>query len=286
MAMNENAVLTAARGYIYTAPVGAPAPTPAEIAAFDPDTFGAQVLSLTPDTDPTGGTYTITYGGETTEAIAYDAPAGTIQEALNALDGVDPGTLIVTGGPLSLEPVLVSLFGEGTLTVSVVDLDDTTMVDVSVETPANGWNNIGHTSRGTLPEFGSDGGDTEVKGSWQNESLREVETDTLVEYVTLTAHQFDEETMTLYYGRNAANEPGVFGVASGSRVPVERAFLVVIVDGEAKIANHAPKVSIRREEALTFATDEFTEIPLRATYLKFGNKRLFDWISEDTGLGA
>lgn len=286
MAFNENAVLTAARGYIYTAPVGKAAPTPEQIADFDPDTFGAKVISLTPDVTPTGGTFTLTYGLETTEALPYDEPAGTIQDALNGLDGVAEGTFVVTGGPLSEEPLLISLFVDGTLTVGASDLEDTTEVLVDVETPANGWNSIGHTSRGTLPEFGNDGGDTEVKGSWQNESLREVETETLVEYVSMVAHQFDEDTMTLYYGKNAANDPGVFGVASGSRVPVERAFLIVIVDGDVAIANHAHKVSIRRDEAMTFATDEFTEIPLRATFLKFGNKRLFDWISGDTGLGA
>src|SRR5690606_42017938 len=34
MALDNNAVLTAAKGYIFTAPVGTPAPTPAEAAAF------------------------------------------------------------------------------------------------------------------------------------------------------------------------------------------------------------------------------------------------------------
>jgi hypothetical protein len=36
MALQDNAVITAARGYIYTAPEGTAAPTPAEVAAFNP----------------------------------------------------------------------------------------------------------------------------------------------------------------------------------------------------------------------------------------------------------
>ena len=39
---------------------------------------------------------------------------------------------------------------------------------------ATGWTDLGHTSRGDLPEFGSDGGDADVKGTWQNEKLRNV----------------------------------------------------------------------------------------------------------------
>lgn len=38
MALNDTAVITASRGWIYTAPVDTASPTPAEIAAFDPTT--------------------------------------------------------------------------------------------------------------------------------------------------------------------------------------------------------------------------------------------------------
>ena len=94
------------------------------------------------------------------------------------------------------------------------------------------WDNIGHTSRSDLPEFGYDGGDKEVRGSWENESLREVETKPLVDFLKFKLHQFDVPTLELYFGANASTTPGVFGVASGNTRPVEKALLIVVVDGD------------------------------------------------------
>jgi hypothetical protein len=47
----------------------------------------------------TGGTFTITYAGNTTGAIAYNASAVEVQAALEALPGLSPGDITVTGGP-------------------------------------------------------------------------------------------------------------------------------------------------------------------------------------------
>lgn len=46
---------------------------------------------------PTGGTYTLTYGGQTTSAIAYNATASTVQTALQALTSIGSGNATVTG---------------------------------------------------------------------------------------------------------------------------------------------------------------------------------------------
>jgi hypothetical protein len=47
----------------------------------------------------TGGTFTISYGGETTGPINYNASATEVQEALNALPVLKPGDITVIGGP-------------------------------------------------------------------------------------------------------------------------------------------------------------------------------------------
>jgi len=44
----------------------------------------------------TGGTMTISFNGQTTAAIAYNASAGTMQTALEALSNVAPGDVVVT----------------------------------------------------------------------------------------------------------------------------------------------------------------------------------------------
>jgi len=48
---------------------------------------------------PTGGTFTLTYSGSTTSAIAYNATAGAVQTALEALNNLAPGDVTVSGGP-------------------------------------------------------------------------------------------------------------------------------------------------------------------------------------------
>lgn len=49
--------------------------------------------------DATGGTFTITFRGGTTAAIAYNATAAQVQAALEALAEIDAGDVVVTGGP-------------------------------------------------------------------------------------------------------------------------------------------------------------------------------------------
>lgn len=54
---------------------------------------------------PTGGTFTITVNGQTTSGIAYNATAGTVETALEALSTVGTDELLVTGdagGPYTL----------------------------------------------------------------------------------------------------------------------------------------------------------------------------------------
>lgn len=148
---------------------------------------------------------------------------------------------------------------------------------------ATGWTDLGHTSREDLPEFGFEGGDTETRGTWRAASLREVVTEVAVDYVVVTLHQFDDTGLSLYYGvENASADPGEFAVADSSTATVERALCIVMEDGPFKIAFYAPRASIRREDAIEMAVDEFSTLPLRATFLKPSSGNLFTWINEDT----
>jgi len=47
--------------------------------------------------DATGGTFTLTYSGQTTSNIAYNAAAATVQSNLEALSNLAPGDVVVTG---------------------------------------------------------------------------------------------------------------------------------------------------------------------------------------------
>jgi hypothetical protein len=149
---------------------------------------------------------------------------------------------------------------------------------VDQSTTVTGFTLIGHTSRDDLPEFGFDGGDTEARGTWQNEALRTVVTEAAVDYVTFNLVQFDATTLELYYGQENTQSNGAYGLASSPGGATEASFLIIIVDGPRKIAFWAPKVEIRREDAATLAVDEFSALPMRATFLKSGSLDLFRWI--------
>lgn len=68
-----------------------------------------QVLTITGA--PTGGTFTVTFGGQTTAAIAYNATAAQVQAALEALAVFEPGDVIVTGGPGPATPYTLTFGG-------------------------------------------------------------------------------------------------------------------------------------------------------------------------------
>lgn len=87
-------------------------PAPISKGVLDPKTFElsdtknlfeSQVETVT----ATGGTRTLTFAGQTTSSLNYNASAGTIQTALEALSNVDSGDIVVTqtGSVGSLENV-------------------------------------------------------------------------------------------------------------------------------------------------------------------------------------
>lgn len=59
-----------------------------------------EVQTVTINGGPTGGSFTLTFDGSTTAAIAYNATAAAVQAALEGLAVVEPGDITVTGGPL------------------------------------------------------------------------------------------------------------------------------------------------------------------------------------------
>ena len=284
MALNDNAVITAAGGYVFVAAPGTAAPTPAELETINPDTFGAQVHTLTLTGTATSGTFTLTAGAAVTTDLPFNATAAQIQAALEALEPVGTGNVLATGTlAAGVEIAFIGALQGQTVTLSAEDEDlvgTTPVLGVTVTTALNGWSSVGHTSREDMPEFGFEGGDTEVKGTWQKKALREVETEPLADFLTMHLHQFDAQSFALYYGENASSTPGIFGVEGGQTLVNEKALFILIVDGSRRVGFYAAKASIRRDEAIGMPVDEFATLPIRATFIKLGANRLYDWISE------
>lgn len=71
--------------------------------------YGRQIVYVSATPEATDGTFTLSFGSETTLPIVFDADAASVQNALQALDGVGDGEMVVTGGPGG--PWTVSLAG-------------------------------------------------------------------------------------------------------------------------------------------------------------------------------
>ena len=184
------------------------------------------------------------------------------------------------------DAVLVAALGyvytapPGTPAPTPAALDDINLLDTSTwGTGLTAWKSVGHTSRDKLPEFGFDGGDPEVKGSWQKKKLREITKDDPIDSLMVTLHQFDKEALGLYYGPNQSTTPGVFGYKN--QTTNERAGLVIIADDDVRIGHHFSKASVRRDDAIDLPIDDLAALPIKFTYLDFEDELLFSWISED-----
>lgn len=287
MAINDNAVLTAAVGYVYTAPVGTAAPTPATIKTLNFDNWTSQIQTVKLTGSPTGGTFTLTVGGQTTAAIAYNATTTAVQAALAALSTVGSGNVLVTGTLLTdtngFDVAWVGSLGSSTLAITTAaTLTGGTSPNstVTAKQSASGWKNVGHTSRGKMPEFGYDGGKLEMKGSWQKKKLRELQKDDDVDYLTVVLHQFDKDALNLYFGPNASSTTGVYGVNSATG-PTETAGLVVIADGATRLGFHFSRASVSRDDKIELPIDDFAALPVKFTFLDYGSELLFSWISSD-----
>lgn len=77
---------------------------------YRPQTNEVQQVAITGS--PTSGTFTLTYSGQTTAAIPYNATAAQVKTALEGLSNINPGDVDVTGGPLPGTAVSVTFKGQ------------------------------------------------------------------------------------------------------------------------------------------------------------------------------
>lgn len=70
-----------------------------------------EVQTVTISGVPTGGDFTLSYDGDTSSAIAFDATAAVVKTALAALTGLSDDSITVTGGPGPGTPYVVTFVG-------------------------------------------------------------------------------------------------------------------------------------------------------------------------------
>lgn len=141
----------------------------------------SEVQTVTITGTPTGGDFTLTFDGETTAGIAYNAVASAVQSALEALSNLAPGEVTVSGGPGPDTPYTVT-FDDAIGNVPQMTADgggltggSSPNVTVTTGTPGSNLTAIGYRA----PEVGGDplpnGVSVEfwsravVDGAWANE---------------------------------------------------------------------------------------------------------------------
>ncbi|WP_448333480.1 hypothetical protein [Streptomyces sp. DSM 41534] len=142
----------------------------------------SEVQTVTVTGTPTGGTYTLTFSGQTTTGIPYNATATQVKTALEALSNVNVGDVTVTGGPHPGTPVTVTFVGQylgddvGQMTASGTGLTGGTTPAVSVSTTTAGGTATASDGTQTLAGFLVDGiffnpGSTKAAGAllWHGE---------------------------------------------------------------------------------------------------------------------
>lgn len=81
------------------------------LGADGDDFAGNEIQTVTIGASTTGGTFTLTFGGQTTAPINFNANAATVRGALEALINVGAGQVLVTGGPGPANPWVVTFRG-------------------------------------------------------------------------------------------------------------------------------------------------------------------------------
>lgn len=98
-----------APNYYFGGPSGEPA---ADIAPDQPVCGSTEVQSLVA-TGATAGTFTLTFDGQTTAPIAYDATAAAVKTALDGLSNLEVADTTTAGGPLPDTAVTITFADTG-----------------------------------------------------------------------------------------------------------------------------------------------------------------------------
>jgi hypothetical protein len=171
----------------------------------------------------------------------------------------------------------------GTTGAAKPALSDLTAFAADTSVLPTGFTDLGHTDLDQILQFGTEGGDTSTKGSWQNSALREIVTVAKVDYMIIKSLQIlDNAVLSLYYGGGSAATANEFAWPDNP-TPTEKAVCLIMLDGVVPVALYASKASIRAESELEFASDDFTKAPLRVTFLKNGSNPRAVWIADRLG---
>jgi hypothetical protein len=252
---------------------GVVAPTNATTALTTTVTNEVQTVTITGT--PTGGTFTLTFRGQTTSAIAYNATSSTVVTALEALSTIGAGNVTATGGAFPGTAVVVTFTGTlagqnvPLMTASGTGLTGGTNPAVSVaETTAgaSGWQSAGLISE--------DGAAIDVKESAKEVRsfglqvpIRKIVTSSDIT-IKCTMQETNKVT-TAIYRRLPLNSVtvtgGAFSVTEGVFRAERYAMCIDAVDGLNKVRVYAPNVEVTDRDGMSIKNGEVIQYGVSLT---------------------
>ncbi|MBA2696853.1 MAG: hypothetical protein H0U62_13680 [Actinobacteria bacterium] len=185
------------------------------------------VQTITVTGTPTGGTFTLTFLGQTTAAIVFNATATVVQDALVALSNVNPGDVVCTGGPLPTTAVVATFGGQystvatmtatGSFTggstpgITVAATTPGTAIELAALPTGAGYVDLGLVTKDDGYSFGNEWETSEVTSHGiADPTRRDVLSATST--VGLTAQETKRQTLEMFH---AVDLSGVVATASG-----------------------------------------------------------------------
>jgi hypothetical protein len=207
----KNELIRKARdGSVFIAPLSATG-----ISTLTSGSPANEVQTITITGTPTGGNFTLTFDGQTTANIAYNAAASAVVSALEALSNIDSGDVTGGGGALPGTPVTITFTGQfansdvplmtangagltGGTTPAVGVATTTPGVSVDLATLPAGYEDLGWVNSDGV----SYGRETEVSDVTSFGSVEPTRSDVTRDTITMsvTAQQTSLLTLGLYTG--------------------------------------------------------------------------------------
>jgi len=224
-------------------------------------TATSEVQTLTPDTNPTGGHYHLTYGGQTTGEIAHDADNATVKAALEALSTVGTDEITV-GGAASLAAGALTFMFDNTA-------GDVGMLGFDFSGLTGGTTQAGSTMVETTKGVAVAG--SGILGSGARASLTNGRI-----YITDTASGYSKSDLKMAWtdgGSGSMTMPAYFEVVTVGGEEVKNANIIIY---DSQGGSHVLSAAFVRNETINSWDMVMTSISGNINNIDFGDRRIED----------
>jgi len=239
---------------------GGTAPTDASTALVTSAASEVQTITITGT--PTGGTFALSFRGQVTAAIAYNAAGNAVQTALQALSTIGSGNATVTGAGPYVVTFAAALANQDVPTIvadgSLLTGGTAPAVGVVVTTPGtSGWRSAGLISEDGVAKDVKETS-KEVKSFGLQTATRKIVTGGDIT-MKLTMQETNTTTAAVYYRKalgGVVPVGGAFSVADGAFSSVRYQMVVDAIDGLAKVRMYFPNCEVTDRDGLNIKNGE------------------------------